>query len=121
MEAATNNQKTVTITIWTIVHKNQNGVEEPTISFEEPWQNDMPEYYDCRKLQAEVPNQFFLWWDQTNGHQQIWDAESNDEFPVFPQVNPEMDTLTLTVLDQDGWNGGINKVYTYPLKQSQTK
>ena len=94
--------KTNTIEVWAIVTREmaECGVDQPG--------------NQCRKLTAEVPDDFELRYDQTNGHLFLWNKHQ-DRFFVFPQIDHDMQTLTLATLDEDGWNDGTHNVVKCPL------
>ena len=106
---------TTTIEVWAIVTREmaECGFDQPDVSFDEPWQMDQPGN-ECRKLTAEVPDDFELRYDQTNGHLLLWNKHQDDFF-VFPQIDHDMQTLTLATLDEDGWNDGTHNVVKCPL------
>lgn len=108
-------QATETIEVWAIVSREmaECGFDQPDVSFDEPWQVDQPGN-ECRKLTAEVPAYFELRYDQSIGRLFLWN-KYNDKFFVFPQIDHDMQTLTLATLDEDGWNDGTHNVVKCPL------
>lgn len=108
-------QATETIDVWAIVSREmaECGFDQPDVSFDEPWQVDQPGN-QCRKLTAEVPDYFELRYDQSIGRLFLWN-KYNDKFFVFPQIDHDMQTLTLATLDEDGWNDGTHNVVKCPL------
>lgn len=108
-------QATETIDVWAIISREmaECGFDQPDVSFDEPWQVDQPGN-QCRKLTAEVPDYFELRYDQSIGRLFLWN-KYNDKFFVFPQIDHNIQTLTLATLDEDGWNDGTHNVVKCPL------
>lgn len=114
--ATATKQATKTIEVWAIVSREmaECGFDQPDVSFDEPWQVDQTGN-QCRKLTAEVPDYFELRWDQSIGRLFLWN-KYNDRFFVFPQIDHDMQTLTLATLDEDGWNDGTHNVVKCQLE-----
>lgn len=114
--ATATKQATTTIEVWAIITKEmyEYGYCQPDVSFDEPWQADQPGNR-CQKLTAEVPDDFYLDYDQSNGHLLLW-HKSQDRYFVFPQIDHDMTTLTLSIPDDDGWNDGKHNVVKCQLK-----
>lgn len=118
--AIANKQNTITIDVWAIITKDmyEYGYDEPEVSFDEPWQADMPNNH-CQKFTAEIPSYYQLSYDQSNGHQLLWDNKNQNL--VFPLINHDMDTLRLATLDDDNWNDGKHNIVKCHLKPVQIK
>lgn len=106
--ATATKQATITIEVWAIITKEmyEYGYDQPDVSFDEPWQADQPGNH-CQKFTVEVPDNFYLNYDQN--HLFLWN-KSQDRYFAFPQMDHDMTTLTLATLDNDGWNDGKHNI-----------